>query len=99
MKQSGGLEISIQPLQKPDLPLGSSDLRDNQAEGAAHRSVDRAWLLWENRLLIWRVTLSGLLLATILAFAIRNSYTSVAVGSSRVDLQACKLEYSIVSPK
>jgi capsule polysaccharide export protein KpsE/RkpR len=78
MKQSGGLEISIQPLQKPDLPLGSSDLRDNQAEGAAHRSVDRAWLLWENRLLIWRVTLSGLLLATILAFAIRNSYTSVA---------------------
>ena len=23
----------------------------------------------------------------------------VAVGSSRVDLQACKLEYSIVSPK
>ena len=24
---------------------------------------------------------------------------SAAVGSSRVDLQACKLEYSIVSPK
>ena len=23
----------------------------------------------------------------------------IAVGSSRVDLQACKLEYSIVSPK
>ena len=26
-------------------------------------------------------------------------YTTTAVGSSRVDLQACKLEYSIVSPK
>ena len=25
--------------------------------------------------------------------------TVVTVGSSRVDLQACKLEYSIVSPK
>ena len=26
-------------------------------------------------------------------------YASSGVGSSRVDLQACKLEYSIVSPK
>ena len=26
-------------------------------------------------------------------------YGLLAVGSSRVDLQACKLEYSIVSPK
>ena len=30
---------------------------------------------------------------------IAGSGTSVSVGSSRVDLQACKLEYSIVSPK
>ena len=28
-----------------------------------------------------------------------ESHSNVAVGSSRVDLQACKLEYSIVSPK
>ena len=27
------------------------------------------------------------------------THASGAVGSSRVDLQACKLEYSIVSPK
>ena len=26
-------------------------------------------------------------------------YSGTQVGSSRVDLQACKLEYSIVSPK
>lgn len=32
--------------------------------------------------------------------ALRNpADLSVPVGSSRVDLQACKLEYSIVSPK
>ena len=33
---------------------------------------------------------------------VKNSaggYTFEVVGSSRVDLQACKLEYSIVSPK
>ena len=28
-----------------------------------------------------------------------GAYIANAVGSSRVDLQACKLEYSIVSPK
>ena len=28
-----------------------------------------------------------------------NTYLKGEVGSSRVDLQACKLEYSIVSPK
>ena len=28
-----------------------------------------------------------------------NRHYPQAVGSSRVDLQACKLEYSIVSPK
>ena len=33
------------------------------------------------------------------AFAAWSADISKAVGSSRVDLQACKLEYSIVSPK
>lgn len=28
-----------------------------------------------------------------------RAFAVIAVGSSRVDLQACKLEYSIVSPK
>ena len=31
--------------------------------------------------------------------AVEASCRDFAVGSSRVDLQACKLEYSIVSPK
>ena len=33
------------------------------------------------------------------AHHIRGEGVSAMVGSSRVDLQACKLEYSIVSPK
>ena len=32
-------------------------------------------------------------------FAILGAHKALEVGSSRVDLQACKLEYSIVSPK
>ena len=32
-------------------------------------------------------------------FVTENGFLDLAVGSSRVDLQACKLEYSIVSPK
>ena len=32
-------------------------------------------------------------------FALPFAASAVVVGSSRVDLQACKLEYSIVSPK
>ena len=32
-------------------------------------------------------------------FGVRDVVTLASVGSSRVDLQACKLEYSIVSPK
>ena len=37
--------------------------------------------------------------ATAAYFAQRTGMTFHHVGSSRVDLQACKLEYSIVSPK
>ena len=33
------------------------------------------------------------------ALQLRRDYAMLGVGSSRVDLQACKLEYSIVSPK
>ena len=32
-------------------------------------------------------------------FHLPQPFGTFAVGSSRVDLQACKLEYSIVSPK
>ena len=34
-----------------------------------------------------------------ISFAMGVVFSTLSVGSSRVDLQACKLEYSIVSPK
>ena len=50
--------------------------------------------IWEGALLAVVVYI-GLRLIPGLSAAAR----SLVVGSSRVDLQACKLEYSIVSPK
>lgn len=78
MKQSRGLEISIQTPQETDIPLGSGGLAENRVDVVVHRSVGRAWLLWENRHLIWRCTLCGVVLATIFAFSLRNSFTSIA---------------------
>src|SRR3984885_4507674 len=47
-------------------------------EHPAQRTVGRAWLLWENRRFLWRLTLCGLILATLFAFSLRKSYTSIA---------------------
>ena len=41
----------------------------------------------------------GLVSLGALAFLADGHRDGIGVGSSRVDLQACKLEYSIVSPK
>ena len=41
----------------------------------------------------------GIELVPVLGKDLANGMQPVIVGSSRVDLQACKLEYSIVSPK
>jgi uncharacterized protein involved in exopolysaccharide biosynthesis len=49
-----------------------------RVEGSTSRGVGQAWLLWADRRLLWRFTLCGLALATIFAFLLRNSYTSVA---------------------
>ena len=59
--------------------------------------VESFWDLWqlesEWKLLPAPVTLTGY------APDFENELGDQVVGSSRVDLQACKLEYSIVSPK
>ena len=39
------------------------------------------------------------ILSTMVVLIVRVAIADSIVGSSRVDLQACKLEYSIVSPK
>jgi uncharacterized protein involved in exopolysaccharide biosynthesis len=40
------------------------------------RRLDRAWLLWENRRLLWHFTLAGLVLMTIVAFLLPKHYES-----------------------
>ena len=76
----------------PDLalPLFRRALRShiptNRSLAAATLAlIDRPWSLRE--------------LTTVLVESDDQEATSECLGSSRVDLQACKLEYSIVSPK
>jgi len=65
-------------IEEIEAPPGNG-LGEKLAEGSAHSgSMDRAWLLWENRRLLRRFALCGLILGTILAFSLRNSYTSIA---------------------
>lgn len=78
VEQSGEVEISIQPIKELEEPTGNYGLGDRPLESFANRSVGRAWLLWENRRVIWRFTLCGLILATMFAFWLRKSYTSTA---------------------
>ena len=78
MKRSGGVEISIQPIQEIEPSAGNNGSGENLIGGAATRGVDRAWLLWDNRRLLWHFTLCGLILATLFAFLLRKSYTSTA---------------------
>ena len=72
------MEISIQPIQEIEPSIGNNGSGENLTGGAADRSVDRAWLLWDNRRLLWRFTLCGLIVATLFAFFLRKSYTSTA---------------------
>lgn len=39
-------------------------------------AIDRAWILWEERRFLWRAVLWGLLVSTIIAFAIPRRYES-----------------------
>ncbi len=66
------------PLQEIEMATDGNGLDEEQGNSLSHRGVGRAWLLWENRRLLWRFTLAGLILATIVAFLLRNSYTSIA---------------------
>jgi capsule polysaccharide export protein KpsE/RkpR len=66
------------PLQEIEVPaVRSGPGEKSPGDPGRYRSVGRAWLLWENRRLLRRVTLWGLLLATIFAFLLRKSYTSI----------------------
>ena len=68
-----------------------------------------AWRPGDDRHNIWELTLHAAYWKYVVrrrlsnekrgSFALPGSNFFIKVGSSRVDLQACKLEYSIVSPK
>src|ERR1700722_10406 len=66
------------PLQEIEEPAEINRRGGSQVEHPAQRTVGRAWLLWENRRFLWRFTLCGLILATLIAFSLRKSYTSIA---------------------
>jgi uncharacterized protein involved in exopolysaccharide biosynthesis len=66
------------PIKEIEAPPGSNGHGEPLAERSAHGTMDRAWLLWENRHFLRRFTLCGLILATLLAFSLRKSYTSIA---------------------
>jgi uncharacterized protein involved in exopolysaccharide biosynthesis len=78
VKHSGAVEIPIQPLQEIEVPAGSNGLGQNLVGRPEHPGVGRAWLLWENRRLLWRFALCGLIFSTIVAFSMRKTYTSIA---------------------
>jgi len=65
-------------IQEMEAPVVNGGPEEGLVERSAHSGLDRAWLLWENRRLLWRFALCGLVLSTIFAFTLRNSYTSIA---------------------
>lgn len=78
MKQSRGVEISAHRLQEIEEPPDGSGLAEDLVEIPVHPMLNRAWLLWENRRLLWRFALWGLVLATIVAFLLPKQYVSTA---------------------
>jgi uncharacterized protein involved in exopolysaccharide biosynthesis len=75
VKQSGGAEISVQPLQEIRVPSNGDGLPQEPVKSGGRR-LDRTWLLWENRRLLWHFTLAGLVLSTVIAFLIPKQYES-----------------------
>lgn len=76
MKQSGGFEVSAHPLEEIRPPSNGNGQARESVEDPMRRRLDRAWLLWKNRRLLWHCTLAGLVLATIVAFLLPKHYES-----------------------
>jgi uncharacterized protein involved in exopolysaccharide biosynthesis len=74
VKQSG----AVKTLQEIEVPTGGNGRGEPLAGTRHERNVDRAWLLWESRRLLYRFALRGLILATIVAFLLPKQYISIA---------------------
>jgi uncharacterized protein involved in exopolysaccharide biosynthesis len=70
------LEVSEHALQEIQAPSNGDGSAQEPVESSGRRKLDRAWLLWENRRLLWHFTLTGLVLATIVAFLLPKHYES-----------------------
>jgi uncharacterized protein involved in exopolysaccharide biosynthesis len=75
VKQSA-FDVSARPLEEIQSPSNGNGQARELAEVPMRRSLRRAWLLWENRRLLWHFTLAGLVLATIVAFLLPKHYES-----------------------
>jgi len=76
VKRSGGVEISAHPLQEIPVRSNGDELAHEPVEPSARRRLDRAWLLWEKRRLLWHFTMAGLVLTTVIAFLLPKHYES-----------------------
>jgi uncharacterized protein involved in exopolysaccharide biosynthesis len=78
VKQPRGVEISARRFQEIEVPSDGHTLAENTAKPSTQRTVHRAWLLWENRRLLWHFAVRGLILSTIVAFLLPKQYESTA---------------------
>ena len=84
----------------PILGISNAEKRQMISVGGNLMSLDLIPSLWRQRgLSLIHTHALGRIGAIGATIARRRHLPFVVVGSSRVDLQACKLEYSIVSPK
>jgi len=67
---------AVKTLREVEIPDGGKGLGEPLVGAHEEGSLDRAWLLWENRRLLWRFTLAGLVLATMAAFLLPKQYDS-----------------------
>jgi uncharacterized protein involved in exopolysaccharide biosynthesis len=77
MKRPGGLD-SPQQLREVEIADAENGNAEPLVEIRMRRRADRAWLLWENRRFLWRFTLCGVVLATIVAFLLPKQFVSTA---------------------
>jgi len=69
---------AVGTLQEIEQPVAGNGLTEPLVEVQKARNADRAWLLWENRRLLLRFTIRGLIVATIAAFLLPKQYVSIA---------------------
>ena len=76
LKQSVQTVDPMQQLQEVEVPASRSGIREGLIEASDRHDVLWVISLWENRRFLWLCTLRGLIVVTLIAFAIPNRYES-----------------------